>query len=88
MPNLFATTGMTITTILVIILELLSLIAMGAILLVFWRVQRKQQDLFRTLHSAPKALVRHTVLQWIYALATLAIGFLSSALYLFQPHIL
>lgn len=88
MENLFANTGMAITTTIVIVAELLSLLLMAVILLAFRRVERKQSELFLTLHDAPPTFSRHSVLVWLYILTTLGIGLVSALLFTAQPHIL
>lgn len=88
MIPLFDSPGMTSVTVIVLLLEVLSLLAMLVNLPFYRRVQRKQDVLFATLYNAPTFLRRHTLLVWLYIATTLLIGIVSLWLFLFQPHLL
>ncbi len=88
MQELFATTGMMSVSVVVLVLEAFSLLAMVIIILAFRRAQRKQRALFLTLHDAPVDLAEHKLLVGFYVVMTIVITIVSLYFFVFQPHLL
>lgn len=83
----FATPGMLAVFVTVALLQALSLAAMGAVLLAFHRVRRKQEVLLCTLQQAPLAPLRQPVLAWVYIVMTVSIAIASLSFLFFQSHL-
>lgn len=88
MDTLLTTSGMLTTSVIVLVLEALSLLSMGVILLAYRRAHRKQVALFQTLQDEPAELVGHPILVGAYVVTTIGIGIVSFYLFAFQPHLL
>ena len=95
MSTLFASTGMTIVTLLVFTIEGLSLVALWCIADGFWKLRIRQEDLlskfqhtFEPLSSPTRARTPSMLLLLLYVCTTLLMTIASLILFIFQPHLL
>lgn len=80
-------------SLLILLLELLSLGFMATLIQVFHRAERNQRQFIRSFladgASFPaRSRIGQSVLLWMYILLTLIITAVSLGLFLFQPHLL
>lgn len=87
MEHLFESPGMTDLTIIVIVIEVLSLLLLWAILAMFWMTVRKQHALLSTLKGVSSKLPRHFFLVLAYILTTLIIGIVTTVMFVFEPRL-
>lgn len=103
MHDLFATAGMSTMTVVILLIEAMSLAMMLAVIVAFRRVRASQRNLLLTLQSHLRNPALDALLQrvtvgrflrtrwgflWLYILATLATTLVTLWLFLFQPHLL
>lgn len=90
MSTLFATSAMATVSAIVLLLEVTSLVFLGACILEFRAVSRRHASFFRDMGNGAHAETdrRPRLFLWLYVAATVLATVVTTYLFLFQPHIL
>lgn len=89
MSLLFATPGMTTISVIVLLLEMLSLIFLGVCILEFRVLTQRHAAFFRDMGNGQHEEVerRPRIFLWMYIITTIVMTIATTYLFLFQPHI-
>lgn len=86
---LFQSSGFTASFVIFLLLEILSLLVMGIVVAEFMMLRKKHTQFFRAMRGGEHADTETfpTMILWVYIFFTVFAGIVTTAIFLFQPHI-